>query len=193
MPRWIWTLHAKILTAREKHFLCYLWWCGPHGAHSWNYRLEKMFDCSRSTIQRRLRKLKKLHLIHIGHPCDRGRTIWASPYYKIEVWLLKSGVVKSSARVSKMTPINNAQHDYYYTDNNNRAVRDKGVAKKTCDNSFTVSDADGLCGSARESRDHSDAEPEQLGDLLKATEELAKIKLQATLNNRRRKRERKLE
>jgi hypothetical protein len=117
MPVWIWRLPPYILSHNQKHLLAYLWWCGEHGCHSWNFRLAKMFKCSTRTIRRRLQQLKALHLVHYGHPQDKGRTIWSNPYYNINVWVSKVDPKAIEGRWTKLSTINNAQQKDSYKTN----------------------------------------------------------------------------
>lgn len=77
MPVWIRRSNFGLLTAAEKDFLGYLYCFGPNTCWLWNCRLMKKFGCSRSTVKRRLRKLKKLKFIWISSPFDHRRKIHA--------------------------------------------------------------------------------------------------------------------
>lgn len=201
MPHWLWVIHPKMLTWKDKHFLSYLWWTGDHGAHSWNYRLAKMFHCSSRTIRRRLQKFKKLHLIHIGHAQDRGRTIWANPYYSHEVWLSKATKAQRHQGGTKLATINNAQQENSYKERYSPAGTQKGAASKAVGSKETAgrralsgastSSVAAGAGGSREGekipRFQADDDPIRLGKVLDEYEEMM---LQSAADRARRKRER---
>jgi len=190
MPHWLWAIHPNMLTWKDKHFLSYLWWCGNHGAHSWNYRLAKMFKCSERTIRRRLQKFKKLHLIHIGHPQDRGRTIWANPYYSHEVWLQKATEAQRPQRRTKLATINNAQQNNKLKSAYYSAGAQKGAPDDVGGTIFTSSNAAGAGGSKRLEKIRP-LGPEDDPQLLKEVlEEQAAIMLEFMQARMRRKQER---
>lgn len=118
MPKWIWLLPAKVITHSEKHFLAYIWYCGPRGSHSWNWRLARLFKCCKRTIRRRIEKLSSLNLVHLGHPYDKGRTIWANPFYKPDIWLNKCGLGQFSTKDLTATIVKEARWTYLSTINN---------------------------------------------------------------------------
>jgi len=75
LPLWIHKRNFRLLNNNEKDILGYLYSFGPDTYWLWNWRLQKEFHCSRSTIQRRLRKLKKLGFIWIEKPFGPERKI----------------------------------------------------------------------------------------------------------------------
>jgi len=75
LPVWIQSDDFRLLSDSEKNFLGYLYWFGPDTCWQWNCRLQKKFHRSRSTIQRRLRKLKELGFIWIQNPYGNQRLI----------------------------------------------------------------------------------------------------------------------
>lgn len=77
LPAWVRSADFALLNPAEKDFLGYLYCFGPNTCWLWNCRLQKKFHCSRSTVQRRLRKLKKLKFIWISEPFGASRKIHA--------------------------------------------------------------------------------------------------------------------
>jgi len=175
MPKWIWRLPEKTLNHKEKHFCAYLWWHGAHGCHSWNYRLAALHKCSQRTIKRRIAKLKILQLIHIGHPLDRGRTIWANPYYKKSVWEEKTRPKIFTHRGPKVAYINNAQHDYYDKAYSNHAGGVEGRLPPRSPGSNLPSNAGGLGGSGTAQAPPLQSSPEARYDQQNREKEIAML------------------
>lgn len=177
MPKWIWLLPAKVLTHSEKHFLAYIWYCGPKGAHSWNWRLARLFSCSKRTIRRRIEKLSSVNLIHLGHPQDRGRTIWANPYYQPAVWLNKCGLaglstkdltarVIKQARWTYLSTISNAQQNNKYKTTYYSSADKKAEPSQGDERVLNFSSAEGLGGSRPAEVKLSTVMRELYGDLV---------------------------
>ncbi len=86
MPRWLWLLKRRVLSASEKRFLGYIWWCGDGGCRDWNYQLARRFDVTPRTIRRWLNHLQRGRLIYINYPFGKLRTIYRRPYFKRSIW-----------------------------------------------------------------------------------------------------------
>ena len=86
MPRWIWRLPRRWLSASEKRFLGYIWWNGNRGCRDSNYQLARRFDVTDRTVRRWLHHLQHGHLIYINYPFGKLRTIYRLPYFKYSVW-----------------------------------------------------------------------------------------------------------
>ncbi len=93
LPGWIRSDDFRLLNDSEKNFLGYLYCFGPDTCWLWNCRLQKKFHRSRSTIQRRLRKLKDLGFIWIEMPYGRDRKIHARLIPSPAHWVKLIGII----------------------------------------------------------------------------------------------------
>lgn len=114
MPKWIWQLPDKTLNFKQKRFLAFVWWCQDNGCICWNCALERRFKKSRRTIQYWISHLHKLRLINIRYGDGRNRVLFRAPYFKKEVWLLKSSQKPRPRGVQKVAPLDNAKHKSKY-------------------------------------------------------------------------------
>jgi hypothetical protein len=104
MPKWIWQLNCQILNYKLKHLLSYIWWCGDKGCRDWNYRIAKRFTVSDRTIRRWIKALADMRLIYINFPCKRSRTIYRRPYFSMDMWLFKRGLIKELPKKKQVIP-----------------------------------------------------------------------------------------
>jgi len=88
---WIHRREFRLLNKSEKDLLRYLYSFGPDTCWLWNWRLQKEFDCSRSTIQRWLKKLKDLGFIWIEKPFGPQRMIHTRLLPTPQHWLKAIG------------------------------------------------------------------------------------------------------
>jgi len=86
MPSWIWSIPPRILNGEDKRFLSFVWWSGFQTCHCHNWWLQLKFHCSRSTIQRRIKKLRKLKLISVGQPTNHLRTLYPRALKDRQAW-----------------------------------------------------------------------------------------------------------
>ncbi|GAI60298.1 unnamed protein product [marine sediment metagenome] len=90
-----------MLNKSEKELLGYLYSFGPDTYWLWNWRLQKEFDCSRSTIKRWLRKLKELGFIWIEKPFGPQRKIHVRLLPTPEHWVKTIGALALSHGLRK--------------------------------------------------------------------------------------------
>ncbi len=93
LPLWIRRRQFRLLNKSEKELLGYLYSFGPDTCWLWNWRLQKEFDCSRSTIQRWLRKLRELNFIWIEKPFGPERKIHVRLLPTPEHWVQLIGTL----------------------------------------------------------------------------------------------------
>ncbi len=101
LPVWIRSQEFRQLHSIEKDFLGYLYSFGPDTCWLWNWRLQKKFHCSRSTIQRWLRKLRELGFIWIEKPYGPQRKIHVRLMPTPEYWVKVIGTKALSKTLHK--------------------------------------------------------------------------------------------
>ncbi len=101
LPVWIRNDEFQLLSDKQKNFLGYLYCFGPNTCWLWNWRLQKKFHRSRSTIQRWLRKLRELGFIWIEKPYGPQRMIHTRLLPTPEHWVQLIGTLALTKHFAK--------------------------------------------------------------------------------------------